>query len=224
MDRLYGGFVRPGDLVFDIGSHVGDRVASFRRLGARVVAVEPQPALFRTLRLLFGRDRSVSIERVAVGAARGEVELHVNLANPTVSTVSGAFIASARGAPGWENQQWDQQIQVRQTTLDDLIERYGIPSFIKIDIEGFEAEALSGLTHAVAALSFEFTTIQREVARQCLVACRRLADYRFNVALGESQRFVHQSWLSADEIHDWINDLPHSANSGDVYARATEHG
>ena len=56
MDRLYGHFVRPGDLVFDIGAHVGDRVASFRRLGARVVAVEPQPAMVRALRLLYGRD------------------------------------------------------------------------------------------------------------------------------------------------------------------------
>jgi hypothetical protein len=51
MDLLYGRFVKPGDLVFDIGAHVGDRVAAFRRLGARVVAVEPQPALVRTLRL-----------------------------------------------------------------------------------------------------------------------------------------------------------------------------
>ena len=39
MDTLYRRFLRPGDLAFDIGAHVGDRVASFRRLGARVVAV-----------------------------------------------------------------------------------------------------------------------------------------------------------------------------------------
>ena len=44
MDALYGRFVKRGDLVFDIGAHVGDRVAAFRRLGAKVVAVEPQPA------------------------------------------------------------------------------------------------------------------------------------------------------------------------------------
>ncbi len=49
MDELYRQFVKPGDLVFDIGAHVGDRVGAFRRLGARVVAVEPQPALVRTL-------------------------------------------------------------------------------------------------------------------------------------------------------------------------------
>ena len=57
MDRLYGRFVRRGDLVFDIGAHVGDRVASFRRLGARVVAVEPQPAMVKLLRLFYGAPR-----------------------------------------------------------------------------------------------------------------------------------------------------------------------
>src|SRR5436190_13825501 len=67
MDRLYGNFVRPGDLVFDVGAHVGDRVASFRRLGARVVAVEPQRSMLRALRLLYGRSADVSIEAVGVG-------------------------------------------------------------------------------------------------------------------------------------------------------------
>ena len=61
MDRLYGQFVRPGDLVFDVGAHVGDRLASFARLGARVVALEPQPALARVLRLLHGRKPDVAI-------------------------------------------------------------------------------------------------------------------------------------------------------------------
>ena len=67
MDRLYAGFVRRDDLVFDIGAHVGDRVASFRRLGARIVAVEPQPALVTVLKLFYGRCADVAIEAVAIG-------------------------------------------------------------------------------------------------------------------------------------------------------------
>src|SRR5207245_1510417 len=74
MDQLYARFIQPGDLVFDIGAHVGDRIASFRRLGARVVAVEPQPALVRILKLLYGRDCAVTIEPVAVGRSGGEVK------------------------------------------------------------------------------------------------------------------------------------------------------
>ena len=64
MDALYARFVKPGDLVFDVGSHVGDRIAAFRRLSCRVVACEPQPALVKTLRLIYGRDKSVTIEPV----------------------------------------------------------------------------------------------------------------------------------------------------------------
>ena len=71
MDRLYGQFVQRGDLVFDVGAHVGDRVASFRRLGARVIAVEPQPAFARLLGLIYGRSRDVVIESVAVGREIG---------------------------------------------------------------------------------------------------------------------------------------------------------
>src|SRR6266446_10222307 len=92
MERLYSGFVRPGDLVFDVGAHVGDRIAAFRRLGARVVAVEPQPALVRTLKLIYGRDRAVAIEPVAVGRNAGMIDLKLNIDNPTVSTASEAFL------------------------------------------------------------------------------------------------------------------------------------
>src|SRR5882672_11778280 len=92
MAGLYRHFVRPGDLVFDIGAHVGDRVAAFRRLGARVVAVEPQPALHRTLRLLFGRDSRVALVPAAIGSTAGTIELKLNIDNPTVSTASDDFI------------------------------------------------------------------------------------------------------------------------------------
>src|SRR5437763_4611270 len=71
MGRFYAQFVQPGDMVFDVGAHVGDRVAAFRRLGARVVAVEPQPALGRGVKFVYGRDGAGGIERVAVGRDAG---------------------------------------------------------------------------------------------------------------------------------------------------------
>src|SRR5947209_5575627 len=106
MDRLYAQFVKPGDLVFDVGAHVGDRIAAFRRLKCRVVACEPNPPLTRTLRLIYGRDRNVTIEPVAIGAAVGEIEMEINVDNPTVSTASRAFVQASHGAPGWEGQVW----------------------------------------------------------------------------------------------------------------------
>jgi FkbM family methyltransferase len=216
MDVLYGRFVRAGDLVFDIGAHVGDRVAAFRRLGAKVVAVEPQPALAFTLGVMFGRDGSVVLERVAVGRNTGDVRLLVNVDNPTISTASDAFVHAAQDAPGWQGQTWDKSIRVPMTTLDALIEKHGVPAFIKIDVEGFEEEVLMGLTRPVAALSFEFTTIQRDVARACVDRCVALGLTLFNAAIGESQETG--DWRSAGAIGQWLDELPHEANSGDVYA------
>ncbi|MGH6728036.1 MAG: FkbM family methyltransferase [Pseudolabrys sp.] len=218
MDRLYGGFVRRGDLVFDVGAHVGDRVAAFRRLGARVVAVEPQPAMVGVLKLLSGRKSDVAIEPVAVGRAPGTVELMINPDNPTVSTASRQFVDAAREAPGWREQRWATTVRVDATTLDALIAKHGTPAFIKLDVEGFEAEALAGLTQPVKALSFEFTTIQRDVALACLARCLALGYTRFNAALGESQTFAHGDWIAGEAMARWLNVLPHEANSGDVYA------
>jgi FkbM family methyltransferase len=216
MDALYARFVKSGDLVFDIGAHVGDRVAAFRRLGAKVVAVEPQRALNFVIGMMFSRDDRVVIERVAVGRQTGDVRLMINTDNPTVSTASNAFITAAQDAPGWQGQHWDRSISVPMTTLDALIAEHGVPAFIKIDIEGFEEEALMGLTQPVAALSFEFTTIQRDVARACIERCGALGMTRFNAAIGESQKLG--DWRSAEAIGRWLDELPHEANSGDVYA------
>jgi FkbM family methyltransferase len=216
MDELYRNFVKPGDLVFDVGAHVGDRIAAFRRLGAVVLAVEPQPALAFTLNMLYGRDSSVIIERSAIGRDSGELRLMVNTENPTISTASNAFIHAAKDAPGWQGQNWDRSIRVPVTTLDSLIATHGAPAFAKIDVEGFEEEVLMGLTQPVAALSFEFTTIQLGVACACVDRCVALGLTRFNAAIGESQKLG--DWRSAEHMRQWLDGLPHDANSGDVYA------
>jgi FkbM family methyltransferase len=218
MDAIYARFVKPGNLAFDVGSHVGDRAGSFLRLGAKVVAVEPQPALGKVLKLVYGRNANFTLVRAAIGAREGEIELKLNTRNPTVATASDDFIKSADAAPGWEGQRWDDRIKVPMTTLDALIARYGKPAFVKIDVEGFEDEVLAGVSQPLPALSIEFTTIQRDVALKAIARLAGTAQYRFNAALGESQQFAHAKGLSADEISRWLRDLPMEANSGDVYA------
>lgn len=218
MRAFYQPLVSADGLVFDVGAHVGDRTRAFRALGARVVAVEPQPAAFRCLKWLFAYSRRVHLVNAAVSDREGEITLKINLRNPTVSTASADFVSAADGAQGWADQRWEETRTVLATTLDALIARFGIPDFIKIDVEGFEETVLAGLSKAVPALSFEFTTIQRPVAFHCIERLEALGAYRYNLSLGESFAMEYERWLSADEIAKRIAALPHSVNSGDIYA------
>ena len=219
MDRLYRGFVQPGDLVFDVGAHVGDRIAAFRRLGARVVAVEPQPALVRTLKLLYGRDPAVTIERLPSAATPARSNSKLNVDNPTVSTASTEFIDAAGGAPGWEGQAWSRSVQVPLTTLDALIARHGLPAFIKIDVEGFEAEALAGLTQppprAVVRIHHHPARVGRPasnvVANSAMCASTRRSARARPWCIAEWQKPTAIAWLAAQRCRS-------QANSGDVYA------
>lgn len=217
MDEFYARFVRAGDLVFDIGSHVGDRIGSFRRLGARVVAVEPQPPCARAIDAIYRGDDQVTLIEAACGSRAGTIRLHVNSANPTVSTASAHFVRAANGAGGWKDETWDAEIEVAATTLDALIDEYGVPTFAKIDVEGFEDAVLAGLSRPLPALSFEFTTIERAMARRCLDRLAALGFHGFNLALGDDLSLAFPEGLSAERMAAHLLSLPHEANSGDVY-------
>ena len=218
MDAFYARLIGPGDLCFDLGAHVGNRVRSWRALGGRVVAVEPQPALVRVLRLLYGRDHQVSIVAAAIGEREGTLPLLLNLVNPTISTASEMFIANARAAHSFRGEQWGERIEVPATTIDALVRAYGVPRLVKIDIEGHEAEAVRGLSRPVFALSIEFVPMTRIIVEAALDRLIQLGDYRFNASYGDDMRLLHPVPLSAENTRLWLRSLGDDGPAGDLYA------
>lgn len=219
---FYAQFMRPGALCFDVGAHLGDRVRTWRHLGARVVAIEPQPACLAMLRRLYGRDPEVTLLPHALGAAPGTATLHISEATPTVSTLSAEWIREVQVDRRFASVRWNDRLEVQVETLDQLIARHGVPAFVKIDVEGLELNVLEGLTAPVPALSFEYLGVVSERAVKCVQRLGKLGAYEFRTSSVETTRWTQDRWLDEREIVDWLRALPVMARSGDVYARLLE--
>jgi len=219
MKRFYAPLIPPGALCFDIGAHVGNRLWVWSRLGAQVVAVEPQPLCMQWLQRCFGRRPGVTLVEAAVGATPGTAELWISERTPTVTTLSTDWINTVQQVASFAGVGWQTTVTVPVTTLDALIAHYGLPAFCKIDVEGYELEVIRGLSQPLPALSFEYIPAATTLAIDCITQLQMLGDYRYNWSIGEQHCWQHERWLTHHELCAMLTGLPPQAPSGDIYAR-----
>jgi FkbM family methyltransferase len=154
------------DLLLDGGANRGQYAAEVRRLGyrGRIVSVEPLPAAFEALERRAAGDAEWSCVRSALAAAEGELELRA----AAIAEVSSALRAT--GADHTEGWQEAETIRVPATTVDRLAGAARRP-FLKLDLQGYELEALRGsaATLAVAAaVEVELSTVALYDGAPCL--------------------------------------------------------
>jgi FkbM family methyltransferase len=207
--------IGPGDLVFDIGAHAGDKAAWFLAKGARVVCVEPQPNVVQVLRQRLAGKSNVTIIQKGMGRQRGTMNMSICSKTPVISTFSDSW---KKGR--FVNAQWDQIIPVEIITLDDLVAEHGSPKFCKIDVEGFELEVLHGLSSKIGCISFEFTSEFIRNAQEAIDHLIKIGYTKFNVSIGEAAAYQLPEYVSKSQLLDML--LPSSKMIhdlwGDIYA------
>ena len=217
--RHHALFVGPGDLAFDVGAHVGNHARCLVGLGARVVAIEPQPAFAAWLRRLFRARPDVTVLECALAATPGDVELYASPRTPTVATVSRRWIEVVRASPGFHRVSWASGIRVPATTLDALIARYGRAALLQDRRGGLRGRGIARLSQPVPALSFEYLPAASDVARRAAGLLAALGPYRFNHTIGERRRFVWEQWQPVGALDTWLAACHADEPSGDIYAR-----
>ena len=190
-------------LVFDIGANSGDKTGHFLSLGAsKVVAVEPCTDVFTDLKYKFDKNNQVILENVAISDKAGLTTLYL-AGGRTTNTISDAFMQRT-GQKRFPAGSWREKITVKTTTLNDLIAKYGIPNFCKIDVEGAELQVIRGLSSPINFVSFEFTAEFMEESFECMDLLSALDNrYKFNISINDAQP-AFPDFVDIDLIKEYI--------------------
>jgi len=223
--RFYSQYVNEGDLCFDIGANIGNRIGVFLKLGATVVAVEPQNSCMRKLLKKYGNNNKVFLVHKALGSREGKGNLILSNSH-TVSSMSEEWIDCVRDSDMFFTStsafQWHENVTVPVTTLDKLIRKYGSPAVCKIDVEGFEYQVIKGLSQPAEMISFEFTPTPKLINRsiESIKHLSAIGNVQFNYSFGESMILALPEWVDDSKICNILLSIPYkTAFSGDIYAR-----
>jgi FkbM family methyltransferase len=220
MMSFYGPFFGAGDLVFDVGANVGTFSQIFLQMGAKVIAVEPnEDCHARLLELTRPASKRMFIEKVALGDRIGTAELHA-CDHTGLSTINDEWRGVASRSETYGSARWTAKRTVPLFTLDSLAEKYGVPRFIKIDVEGYEDRVLLGMSFLPGGISFEFHPSMLSVAANCLSLPTLAKNYAFNYTVGESSRPELASWVDATAMRGVVSGL--KCEFGDILARRRE--
>lgn len=214
---FYSTFITKGQLVFDVGANIGNRTENFLEIGARVIAVEPQPDCIRVLQQKFGD--KIIIEPIGLGSQAGEMEMFI-ADESTISTFSKDFIDSTKDNKFRRNS-WEKKLTVKIITIEELIRKHGLPDFCKMDVEGFETEVLKGLSSPIPKLSFEYNVpeMAENIYQNIALLGQLSPDYQYNYCIGESMKPELSEWKNAADFLKIVKSREFlDSDFGDIYA------
>lgn len=205
---FYKSFLSSCNLIFDIGAYDGHKTLAFLVISKKVVCCEPDSENFKILQTRFSNNKKrVFLENVALSDKEGVAELYIHHPASAFNTLSKRWMKLLEED---NMEKWDESIKftnatsVQTTTLDSLINKYGVPDFVKIDVEGFEQWVLKGLTHRISYLSFE--TLLPDYANElhaCLSSVENLdPSATYNIARNE--KIIFPEFVSRKEIEQWF--------------------
>ena len=159
--------------------------------------------------------KPVVIVGKAVAAEAGSQTMWVDKPGSALNTLNPKWVELLRNDQSrfGECLEFREAREVQTTTLEELCGRYGRPFYVKIDVEGYEANVLSGLNTAVPFVSFEVNLPQfRPEALECINRLEGIAaGGKYNYAPDCLRGLASDTWLSKDAFVKVLNRCEESS-------------
>lgn len=170
-------------LAFDIGAYIGDSIDMIRNLGYdKIICIEPTPSSCE--KIIRNYDVEVLCKAVSDKNDKSLKFYCSKTRYGYLNTTNIDWINKTRHNTFINGNNFEE-ITTKTITLDKLIEIYGIPEYIKIDVEGHELNVLKGLSKKIDLLSFEFLSEKLDESIKCLDRCYQLGYRDFYLAYQE---------------------------------------
>ena len=144
----------PKELIFDVGANLGKKSAIFSTLSKKVIAFEPSEKLFDYIRKRF-KNSHVELFNCALGSTVSSSEFYEINGNEAYNSLSKKHIETTVTKRNISTIELVNTRKVNVEIIENFIRKFGVPVYIKIDVEGYEYEVIKGLKTPVPLISFE---------------------------------------------------------------------
>lgn len=187
-------------LLFDIGANRGDATLAGLQQGYKVIALEPAPRIYAKLVENFIYNPNVVPLRFAVSDSNDKRIEFYECIEDGLSTTEKAWLTDPRMP---YNGKEFRTVSVSTCTVDWLVETYGTPDLIKIDVEGAEWSVLHGMTKHAGKLALEWTQQTMEEHNKQLQYLRSLGYSEFRLQFIEDHLLEPETeWLQIKDDTD----------------------
>jgi FkbM family methyltransferase len=203
-------------MIFDIGANEGNWTLANLTNSDKFICVEASPSAFGKLTRKHSSNPKVVCLNYAVSNRESEDLTFYECVSDVLSTTNKEWFTSPKSR--FYSSKFNE-ISVKSITIDKLIDTYGVPELIKIDVEGGEFEVVSSLSTKVNQLCFEWASELNDITFKCLDHLYSLGFKEFFVQFSDSYTYRPTTYNTINEVKDILSKTEPKNHWGMLWAR-----
>lgn len=188
-------------LIFDIGANIGKYSLTYAvNPQNTIISVEASPNTYNILKINMSPFTNVTVIDYAVCNSKDPyITFYSCQSDAQLSTLDINWLTSSNSRFG-DNRGKFNEILVKTISLDVLIENYGVPDIVKIDVEGAEEEVIRSLSKKVPILLFEWAAEWKDSLKRAIDHLTSLGFTKFHIQIEDMYSYYPPEFeLSSDE-------------------------